>query len=46
MRPKDLSDVVGQENILGADGLLLQCFKSNRSASNVFLGPLVLVRQQ
>ncbi|HEY9249155.1 MAG TPA: AAA family ATPase, partial [Rariglobus sp.] len=39
MRPRVLADIVGQEHLTGADGLLTRLIKSNRFGSLIFYGP-------
>ncbi|MFA6289431.1 MAG: replication-associated recombination protein A [Opitutaceae bacterium] len=39
MRPRVLADIVGQEHLTQADGLLTRLIKSNRFGSLIFYGP-------
>ncbi|MEX2312040.1 MAG: replication-associated recombination protein A, partial [Rhodospirillales bacterium] len=39
LRPKSLSDVVGQDHILGPDGPLTRMIATSRLASIIFWGP-------
>ena len=39
MRPSSLDDVVGQEHILGKDGLLSRAIRADRIGSLIFYGP-------
>ena len=39
LRPKSLDDVVGQEHLLGADGILKRMIEAGRLTSVVFWGP-------
>ena len=39
MRPGSLDELVGHQNILGRDGLLLSSLKKNQFASYIFTGP-------
>ena len=39
MRPTSLDDVVGQEHILGKDGLLSRAIRADRIGSLIFYGP-------
>ncbi|MET0263908.1 MAG: replication-associated recombination protein A [Rariglobus sp.] len=39
MRPRVLADIVGQEHLTRADGLLTRLIKSNRFGSLIFYGP-------
>ena len=46
MRPRTLDEVVGQEHILGKNGLLSRAIRADRISSLIFYGPPVPERQR
>ena len=39
VRPKKIEDIIGQEQILKSDGLLISALRNNKLGSYIFFGP-------